>query len=121
MKLGELRAAIRKTKGAVSIELSPTPNTDLRMNLSLQKTTLLEELERVYGGKKSTETGMEFDADSGFIRPAGSKALSNAPEEDESSASAESTSPSTEPTGADDLLDLDDGGSSATADDDLLV
>lgn len=116
MKLGELRAAIRKTKGAVTIELSPTPNTDLRMNLSLQKTTLLEELERVYGGKKSTETGMQFDPSTGFIRPEGSESLSSATEEEETSAKTVSTSETPQPTGADDLLDLDGGAD----DDDLL-
>ena len=73
----------------------------------------MEELDRVYGGKKSTETGMEFDAESGFIRPAGSVAHSHEP------ASTSNASPSTQPSADDDLLDLDEG--SVSDDDDLLV
>jgi len=67
MKLGELRALIRKTKGNVYIWQWPFPGTDLAFRFAVQKTPLLEELERVYPGGKATETGLSFNVDTGEL------------------------------------------------------
>ena len=60
MKLGNLKAAIRATKGNPIIETrlftdGPT------LSLALQKTALLEELDRAYPGGKAVETDLTFD------------------------------------------------------------
>lgn len=68
MKLGELRGAIRKTKGNPYVNLFPFPGTDKGFRLYLQKTPLLEELERVYPGGKGVETGLEFVEETGLLR-----------------------------------------------------
>lgn len=67
MKLGELRGAIRKFKGNPIINLFPVANSDLGMKVSIQKTSLLEELERVYPGGKSVETGLAFNSATGVL------------------------------------------------------
>ena len=64
MKLGELRGAIRKTKG--------NPFTIVTIGgeavtLVLQKTPLLDELDRVFPGGKAAETGLTFDAATGKL------------------------------------------------------
>lgn len=65
MRLGELRGAIRKTKGNPIVRV---PLADGRvMTLSLQKTPLLEELERLFPGGKGTETPFEFHEASGVL------------------------------------------------------
>lgn len=65
MKLGELRAAIRKSKAAPAIQASiggsPT------MLLLLQKGSILDALELAFPGGKAVETGLEFDDASGLI------------------------------------------------------
>lgn len=68
MKLGELRGAIRKTKGNPYVNLFPFPGIDKGFRLFLQKTPLLEELERVYPGGKGVETGLEFVEETGLLR-----------------------------------------------------
>ncbi|UVK46789.1 hypothetical protein BPNPMPFG_002499 [Mesorhizobium sp. AR07] len=68
MKLGELRGAIRKTKGNPFINVFPFPNTDQGFRMFLQKTPLLEELERVYPGGKAVETGLDFNVESGLLK-----------------------------------------------------
>ncbi|UUV43527.1 hypothetical protein RCJOLI_56 [Rhodobacter phage RcJoli] len=60
MKLGNLKAAIRATKG------NPVIKTKLfadgpTLTLALQKTALLEELDRAYPGGKAVETDLTFD------------------------------------------------------------
>ena len=60
MKLGNLKAAIRATKGNPVIEtklFSDGPT----LTLALQKTALLEELDRAYPGGKAVETDLTFD------------------------------------------------------------
>lgn len=68
MKLGELRGAIRKYKGNPYVNLFPFPGSDKGFRIYAQKTPLLEELERVYPGGKSTETGLEFVPETGLLR-----------------------------------------------------
>lgn len=67
MKLGELRAAIRKTKETPFVNIYPFPGTDKGFRFALQKTPLLAELERVYPGGKAVETGLEFNVDTGKL------------------------------------------------------
>lgn len=67
MKLGELRAAIRKTKETPYVNIYPFPGTDKGMRFALQKTPLLAELERVYPGGKAVETGLDFNIDTGKL------------------------------------------------------
>ncbi|TIW02783.1 MAG: hypothetical protein E5V77_05120, partial [Mesorhizobium sp.] len=52
MKLGELRAAIRKSKETPYVNIFPFLGTEKGITLHLQKTPLLAELERVYPGGK---------------------------------------------------------------------
>lgn len=63
MKLGELRGAIRKTKGNPIITLAAPPGAIGSWKLAVQKTPLLEELERIYPGGKGVETDLEFNPD----------------------------------------------------------
>ncbi|MER9524060.1 hypothetical protein NKI96_10790 [Mesorhizobium sp. M0292] len=67
MKLGELRAAIRKTKETPFVNIYPFPGTDKGFRFALQKTPLLAELERVYPGGKAIETGLDFNVDTGKL------------------------------------------------------
>ncbi|RWX70466.1 hypothetical protein EN780_03465 [Mesorhizobium sp. M4B.F.Ca.ET.089.01.1.1] len=67
MKLGELRAAIRKSKETPYVNIFPFPGTDKGFCFHLQKTPLLAELERVYPGGKGVETGLEFDGATGKL------------------------------------------------------
>ncbi|PBB41778.1 hypothetical protein CK222_21735 [Mesorhizobium sp. WSM3866] len=69
MKLGELRAAIRKTKGNPWFDCYPFPGTDKTFRFYLQKTPLLEELEKAYPGGKGAETQLSFDAETGQLKP----------------------------------------------------
>jgi hypothetical protein len=66
MKLGELRGLIRKTKGNVTTHIQLVPGGP-RLLLALQKTPLLEELERVYPGGRNFETGVSFNSETGYI------------------------------------------------------
>ncbi|MER9833418.1 hypothetical protein NKJ28_00375 [Mesorhizobium sp. M0145] len=68
MRLGELRGLIRKTKGSPYVNVYPFPGTDKGFRLVLQKTPLLEELERVYPGGKAVETGLEFNVETGMLK-----------------------------------------------------
>ncbi|RWE37461.1 hypothetical protein [Mesorhizobium sp.] len=70
MKLGELRAAIRKTKGAPFMDVAAIGPSGATLRLVLQKTPLLEELDRAFPGGKAAETGMTFDVASGHLTPA---------------------------------------------------
>lgn len=67
MKLGELRAAIRKTKETPFVNIYPFPGTDKGFRFALQKTPLLAELEVVYPGGKAVETHLEFDVATGKL------------------------------------------------------
>lgn len=64
MKLGELRGAIRKTKGSPFTIVTIGGEA---VTLVLQKTPLLEELDRVFPGGKAAETGLTFDATTGKL------------------------------------------------------
>jgi hypothetical protein len=65
MKLGELRAAIRKSKAAPAIQASIGGSP--AMLLLLQKGSILNALELAFPGGKAVETGLEFDDSSGLI------------------------------------------------------
>jgi hypothetical protein len=69
MKLGELRGAIRKTKGNPWFDCYPFPGTDKTFRFYLQKTPLLEELDKAYPGGKAVETQLSFDAETGQLKP----------------------------------------------------
>lgn len=60
MKLGNLKAAIRATKGNPIIETRLFSDGPM-LSLALQKTALLEELDRAYPGGKAVETDLVFD------------------------------------------------------------
>lgn len=74
MKLGQLNAALRALDGAPKVAISAPGLPGQRITLQLQKTPLIEELGRVYGGR-GVETGIYLRPD-GFLgreadRPAG--------------------------------------------------
>lgn len=67
MKLGQLKAAIRASKGnPPSVVASLTLGGPL-LTLALQKTALLEELDRAYPGGKAVETGLQFSEKTGIL------------------------------------------------------
>ena len=68
MKLGNLKAAIRATKGNPIIETRLFSDGPM-LSLALQKTALLEELDRAYPGGKAVETDLVFDEKTGILRP----------------------------------------------------
>lgn len=103
MKLGELRGLIRKTKGNPWFDCFPFPGTENGIRFHLQKTPLLEELDRAYPGGKSVEVPIEFDVETGQLKPADSDVVLRGVVKTSSD---------------DDLLDLDDAADSL---DDLLV
>lgn len=121
MKLGELKAAIRKTKGNPHLNIYPVRGTDKGLRVVCQKTELLAEMDRLFPGGKSTETGWEFVESTGCLRNADydrQVGLS-----DEQKAAAFNAEQSTIPSHDDDLL-LDDTsaeGVTTKLDDDLLV
>ena len=66
MKLGNLKAAIRATKGNPIIETRLFTEGPM-LSLALQKTALLEELDRAYPGGKAVETDLVFDEKTGIL------------------------------------------------------
>ena len=66
MKLGNLKAAIRATKGNPIIETRLFSDGPI-LSLALQKTALLEELDRAYPGGKAVETDLNFDEKTGIL------------------------------------------------------
>lgn len=66
MKLGELRAALRKTKGNPTVVVELVPGK--RFDLIIQKTPFFEELDKHFPGGKAVETGLSFDETSGIVR-----------------------------------------------------
>lgn len=132
MKLGELRAAIRKTKETPFVNIYPFPGTDKGFRFALQKTPLLAELERVYPGGKAVETGLEFIVETGKLCcPTYDEAIGLTVEEKAAafngSAVESGSTPSEFPKHADlgddeDLLgDAKPAAPAADEDDDLLV
>lgn len=118
MKLGELRSAIRKTKGNPIVKVPLVGGTIF--TLYLQKTPLVEELERAYPGGKGVETGLSFVEETGLLRGTGGP-----PETPAASEEIELTEDDSEQLAAiraqlgetvDDLLEEPEGD-----DDDLLV
>lgn len=65
MKLGELRGLIRKTKGNPILKTAALGG--VAMTLPLQKSPLLDELERAFPGGKAVETGLTFDEATGLL------------------------------------------------------
>ncbi len=108
MKLGELRGLIRKTKGNPWFDCFPFPGTENGIRFYLQKTPLLEELDRAYPGGKAVEVPLEFDVETGQLKPADSGVVLRG---------VAKTAPE------DDLLDLDIETAPVATDslDDLLV
>ena len=68
MKLGNLKAAIRATKGNPVIETKLFADGPT-LTLALQKTALLEELDRAYPGGKAVETDLVFNEKTGVLQP----------------------------------------------------
>ena len=66
MRLGNLKAAIRATKGNPIIETRLFSDGPM-LSLALQKTALLEELDRAYPGGKAVETDLVFDEKTGVL------------------------------------------------------
>lgn len=66
MRLGNLKAAIRATKGNPIIETRLFSDGPM-LSLALQKTALLEELDRAYPGGKAVETDLVFDDATGIL------------------------------------------------------
>lgn len=60
MKLGELRGAIRKTKGNPIIQGVGS----IGLSVECMKGPLLEELDRLFPAGRAAETGFEFDTES---------------------------------------------------------
>lgn len=121
MKVGELRGAIRKTKGNPYINVYPFPGTDQGFRFYLQKTPLLEELERVYPGGKTVETGLEFNVETGLLKSVAYDEHMGLTPAQKAAAFAGSTVAAADD---DDLLDLDGPLAAlvvADIDDDLLV
>lgn len=67
MRLGELRAAVRKTKKEVFIRAALGPGIPV-LSLVLQKKALYDQLEAVFPDGKGQETGLLFDESNGQIR-----------------------------------------------------
>lgn len=123
MKLGELRAAIRKTKETPFVNVYPFPGTDKGFRFALQKTPLLAELERVYPGGKAVETDLEFNVETGKLFSPKYQGSSGTTSEERAAAfEGSSVQPGAAPSTDDDLL-LDDAPAAAApaGDDDLLV
>ena len=108
MKLGELRGAIRKTKGNPYMEAYPFPGTDGGFRFVLQKTPLLEELERAYPGGKAVETGLTFDPETGHLKPSADGIVFTAVTKRAEPAGAAADLIDDAPASDDGLLDLDD-------------
>lgn len=66
MKLSELRAAIRKTKGNPIVKTRLADGGPV-VTLTLQKTPLLEALGAAYNDERTAETGLTFDDKTGLI------------------------------------------------------
>lgn len=68
MKLGELKANIRKTKGSPLLRIALTPGAV--GTVALLKSPLLEALDAMYPGGKAVETGLVFEivGDNAMIR-----------------------------------------------------
>lgn len=77
MKLQQLRAELRKSKGSPHIVID-FGNGDM-MQLVLQKTHLIEELGRSFDNDRTAETGIEFNADTGLLTATNLKAHASAP------------------------------------------
>lgn len=66
MKLGELRGAIRKSKGNPFVRVQIGPNIP-EISLVLQKSPLYESLEMAFPNGKGQETGLTFNEESGQL------------------------------------------------------
>lgn len=67
MLFGELRKAIRDTKGSPAIRMRLTPDGP-QQRLVIQKNSILENLTLAFpGADKHTETGLHFDVNSGEL------------------------------------------------------
>ena len=117
MKLGNLKAAIRATKGNPVIETKLFADGPT-LTLALQKTALLEELDRAYPGGKAVETDLTFDektcilsaVEYGYVSPVSTSeaindlTLDSDPLDLDLTGETVTASPAAESTGLDDLF-----------------
>lgn len=80
MKLGQIRAAIRGTKGNPLIVTKIHPDGPA-ITLDLQKTPLLAALEDAYPGGKGVETHLTFDKETRIISAEETSASGDEPED----------------------------------------
>lgn len=66
MKLGDLRGAIRKTKGNPFVRVTLGPGIP-PMNLVLQKGALFESLDTAFPDGRGQETGLSYDPENGML------------------------------------------------------
>ena len=66
MKLGELRGAIRKSKGNPFVRVTLAPGIP-EISLVLQKNPLYESLDMAFPDGKGQETGLTFNPENGLL------------------------------------------------------
>lgn len=66
MKLGELRGAIRKSKGNPFVRVTLAPGIP-ELSLVLQKNPLYESLDMAFPDGKGQETGLTFNPENGLL------------------------------------------------------
>lgn len=71
MRLGELKAAIRKTKGNPQMVVNLGGQN---ITVGLMKTPLLDALDGAFPAGKTTETGITFDTETGLLFDEGGSA-----------------------------------------------
>lgn len=77
MKLGELKSAIRANKGNPTVATIAPNGAEFRVKV--QKASLLEELDRLFGSK-SSETGFSLTDDGDLVGPDEARAIKTAAE-----------------------------------------
>ena len=70
MKLGELRGAIRKSKGNPFVRVTLAPGIP-ELSLVLQKNPLYEALDMAFPDGKGQETGLTFNPENGLLSAEG--------------------------------------------------
>ena len=75
MKLGELRSAIRKSKGNLNVRVSLA---GMVVDLPIQKTPFIKDTLEAYGDSKSAEVDLVFDPGLGLIYEAGGNQMADA-------------------------------------------
>lgn len=80
MKLGEIKAAIRSTKGSPAVSIQFTGGSS-PVTIALMKGPLMEALDAAYPGGKAVETGLVFEqsGDDNLLRPESGATYTAAP------------------------------------------